>query len=189
MNNISRILFQSFCIGLLLFSCKTPEARRPVSQQSGSFIRESVARNKKLVAYEEALIDSIIKQDTLNTYYASPNGFWYRYDTKIGKDTLTPQFGDLVNFDYDISTLIGQPIYTRKELGTREYAIDQESVFIGLRQALKMMKPGETLTFYFPSHKAFGYYGDNQKIGRNLPIRSTITLNSIELNNEKQLND
>ena len=84
-----------------------------------------------------------------------------------------------MNFNYDISTLEGTSIYSTEEIGTREYKIDQENVFNGLRQGLKLMKEGETLTFLFPSYKAFGYYGDQEKIGRNVPIRSTITLNKI----------
>ena len=166
-------------IAATLFSCKTPEPRKPVSRSSGSFIKESIKRNQKLVAKEEKRISEIIQKDSIHNYISSTNGFWYYYNTKIEKDTLTPDFGDLVNFEYDISTLEGNPIYSRKEMGGREYKIDQENVFNGLRQGLKLMKEGETVTFLFPSHKAFGYYGDTQKIGRNVPIRSTITLNKI----------
>lgn len=162
-----------------LFSCKTPEPRRPVSQTSGSFIKESAKRNQKLVAQEEERISEIIQKDSAHNYISSSNGFWYYYNTKMKKDTITPNYGDLVNFEYDISTLEGTPIYSREEMGVREYKIDQENVFNGLRQGLKLMKEGETVTFLFPSHKAFGYYGDTQKIGRNVPIRSTITLNKI----------
>lgn len=173
---------------LVAFSCKTPDAREPVTKKSGQSINTAIARNKKLVAKEEKRIQSIIDKDSMHDYLTSSNGFWYRYDKKNKTDTLTPEYGDMVNFNYDISTLEGTPIYTRKEIGTREYKIDKEDVFTGLRQGLKLMKKGETVTFYFPSFKAFGYYGDNDKIGRNLPIRSTITLNLININHnpEKQ---
>ncbi|PZW40691.1 gliding motility-associated peptidyl-prolyl isomerase [Mesonia algae] len=170
-----------FLVLLCAFACKTPEARKPVASKSGSFIQESVKRNKKLVAQEEKIISDIIKTDTTNNYISSSNGFWYYYQDQNIEDTLTPHFGDLVEFEYNISTLEGNPIYTKQEIGKREYVIDKENVFNGLRQGLKLMKVGETVTFLFPSHKAFGYYGDLDKIGRNVPIRSTITLNSITL--------
>ena len=32
----------------IAFGCKTPEARRPISVKTGSFIDESVERNKQL---------------------------------------------------------------------------------------------------------------------------------------------
>ena len=41
------------------------------------------------------------------------------------------------------------------------------------------MKAGETVTFLFPSYKAFGYYGDKDRIGTNIPIKTTVTLHSI----------
>lgn len=173
---IISVLFLIACIT----SCKTPEARQPISKSSGSFIKESVKRNQKLVKKEEERISEIIQKDTTHNYISSSDGFWYYYNIQVMQDSVaSPNYGDLVNFNYNISTLEGTAIYSEKEIGTREYKIDQENVFNGLRQGLKLMKEGETVTFLFPSHKAFGYYGDQEKIGRNVPIRSTITLNKI----------
>lgn len=168
----------------VVFACKSPDARKPVSKSSGQFIKHSIELNKKIQARQEKRIQKIIQQDSSHTYHISPNGFWYRYDKKNKKDTLTPNYGDLVNFNYDISTLEGKPIYTQKQIGTREYVIDKEAVFTGLRQGLKLMKKGETITFLFPSYKAFGFYGDTKKIKHNIPIKSTITLNSIKIHND-----
>lgn len=185
-------IFTGILTVLAFVGCKTPEAREPVSQNSGSFIRESVKRNQKLVAKEEERIQEIIQKDTAHNYISSSDGFWYYYNTKVTQDSISPVYGDLVNFNYNISTLEGTSIYSTEEIGTREYKIDQENVFNGLRQGLKLMKEGETLTFLFPSYKAFGYYGDQEKIGRNVPIRSTITLNKIieedNLNQNKNSN-
>ena len=185
---------QKISIILLLcftaIACKTPEARRPVANNSGSFIKESVDRNKKLIKKEENKILNIIHQDSTNNYISSSNGFWYYYNTQIKADSLqTPQYGELVTFKYDISTLEGNAIYSAQEIGLREYVIDKEDLFTGLRQALKILKEGETATFLFPSHKAFGYYGDSDRIGRNTPIRSTITLTTIEQTENQNQNN
>ena len=175
---------------LSIFACKTPEARRLVSQSSGSFIEESVERNKKLVAQEEELIRQIIEEDSSNTYISSPNGFWYYYNTRdTTATTRTPQFGDVVEFEYTMKTLDGRTIYSEEELPRRTYAMDQEELFSGLREGLKLMHEGETVTFLFPSHKAYGYYGDKNRIGTNLPILSTVTLYSITSNNNNQNQD
>ena len=172
-----------------ILACKSPEARRPVSQSSGSFIKESVARNKKIVAQEEELIRQIIEEDSANTYISSPNGFWYYYNKKDTTATRTPQFGDLVEFEYSMQTLDGQTIYSKEELPRRTYHMDQEELFSGLREGLKLMHEGETVTFLFPSHKAYGYYGDKKRIGTNLPILSTVTLYTITPNNNNQNQD
>lgn len=174
---------------LAVLSCKSPEARRPVSQKSGSYIDESVARNKKIVAEEESQIMQIIENDSTNDYISSPDGFWYYYEERDTLSSQTPGFGDVVEFNYNIETLDGQTIYSKEELPTRTYAIDQEQLFSGLRQGLKLMREGETVTFLFPSHKAYGYYGDKNRIGKNVPIRSTVTLNSITQENNNQNNN
>lgn len=166
---------------LALTRCKSPEARKPVSQSSGSFINESIERNRELVAREEAEIIEIIEQDSTREYLASNSGFWYYYNTRStdSLNTETPEFGDVVKFDYSIQDLDGEMIYAEGELPTKRYAIDKEDLFGGLREGLKLMKEGEVVTFIFPSHKAFGYYGDKNKIGTNIPIITKVSLHSI----------
>jgi len=177
---MKKLIFSLLFIAALV-SCKSPEARYPVSQNSGSYINESVARNKKLLAQEESLIKDIIAEDSTTNYIASNGGFWYFYNKKVADSVskTKPEFGDIVNFDYYIQTLNDQTIYGKGEKPTKEFAIDQENLFSGLRDGLKLMKAGETVTFLFPSYKAFGYYGDKDRIGTNIPIKTTVTLHSI----------
>ncbi len=160
--------------------CITPEARKPVTVKSGSFFNESIARNKKLYESEKKIISALIAKSTEDKYITSESGFWYAYQIKMDTDSLkTPVFGDIINFDHSISDLNGNIIYTNEQLKTRNYAMDKEELFTGLREGLKLMKAGETVTFIFPSQKAYGYYGDENKIGTNTPIISKVTVNSI----------
>ncbi|MFI0430871.1 gliding motility-associated peptidyl-prolyl isomerase GldI [Mariniflexile sp. HMF6888] len=176
-------LYLIIVILLAFVSCKQPEARRPVSVSSGSFINASVERNKKLYAHEQSLIEKIIKKDKENNYIASESGFWYYYNSKVEIDSLeTPKFGDIVNYDYNVKTLNGRLIYSKEELKTQNYAMDREALFSGLREGLKLLKTGETATFLFPSQKAYGYYGDEHKIGSNIPLICEVTINSITQN-------
>ncbi|MDH7444273.1 gliding motility-associated peptidyl-prolyl isomerase GldI [Aquimarina sp. 2201CG14-23] len=170
----------------LFFSCKAPEARKPVSISSGSFISESINRNKELSAREEARIQKIIQQDSVHNYIVSDGGFWYYYNVKDTLSSVTPKFGDIVNFNYDVKDLSGNIIYNQKELDTINYAIDKEELFFGLREGLKLMKAGETVTFLFPSYQAYGYYGDDNKIGTNIPLISNVTLNRITKQSTKE---
>ncbi|MBT8271490.1 MAG: gliding motility-associated peptidyl-prolyl isomerase GldI [Flavobacteriaceae bacterium] len=172
------IIFSS----LLISGCHQPEARRPVSQQSGSFIKISAERNKKLNADEIAKIEAMIAKDSMQEYLASENGFRYYYDIKNETDSIRPKFGDLVYYRYDVSDLSGNIIYAEEELGYQTYAIDQQELFSGLREGLKLMKAGETVTFVFPSQIAYGYYGDENRIGTNIPIKCTVSLDSINKN-------
>ncbi|HEU0125879.1 MAG TPA: FKBP-type peptidyl-prolyl cis-trans isomerase, partial [Flavobacterium sp.] len=45
-----------------------------------------------------------------------------------------------------------------------------------LRDGIKRMHKNETITFLFPSHSAYGYHGDNKKIGPNESLIVTVTL-------------
>lgn len=176
---------------LAVVSCKSPEARYPVTQNSGSYIDESVEKNKEMIAQEEDYIQQIMGKNTDTEYLNSDEGFWYYYNKRStdSTNTQTPEFGDIVVFDYSISTIDGKPIYAEGEKPTREYAIDKEKLFTGLRQGLKLMKEGETVTFLFPSHKAFGYYGDQDKIGSNKPITTRVTLLEIKKEFNKEPNN
>lgn len=165
---------------ILLVSCKQQQARMPVSRTSGTFMKESVERNKKLIKGEEGRIDSIIKSNPNIKYIASKKGYWYYYETKIETDTLRPKKGDIANFDYEIKDLKGNVIYSQAELEQQNYIVDKQNIMTGLRDGIKLMHKKEKITFLFPSHMAFGYHGDNDRIGTNEPIICTLTLNDFK---------
>jgi gliding motility-associated peptidyl-prolyl isomerase len=168
-------------VAFLLVSCKSPEARMPEIVQSGSFLKESAARNKKLNEKEQELIQTIIKNNPDKDYIASESGFWYYYNTKAENDTIQPDFGDIVNFEYNVSDLSGNEIYA---MAQKTYVMDKQELFTGLREGLKLMTPGDNITFIFPSQKAYGYYGDENRIGTNIPLICEVTLNTITQEND-----
>lgn len=180
MRNILKIT-TSIVIGCCLFSCADHQGpRRPLSHSEGSFLTESVERNKKLVAGEEAKIDSIIKSHPEIKYTSSNKGYWYYYQNQDSISKVTPVRGDVVNYTYEIQDLKGNVIYSEVQLQPQVYHIDKENIIMGLRHGIKLMKVNEKVTFLFPSHMAYGYLGDNKRIGRNEPLLYTVTLNKIE---------
>jgi gliding motility-associated peptidyl-prolyl isomerase len=160
-------------------SCKQhQEARRPISQASGSFMKRSVERNKKLITGEEGQIDSIIKSNPKIKYLASKKGYWYTYEIQNKLDTLTPKKGDVAFFDYEIKDLKGNVIYSELELRPQTYLVDKQNIMMGLRDGIKLMHKNEKVNFLFPSHIGFGFHGDNKKIGANQPLLCTVTLHN-----------
>lgn len=171
--------------GMLLSCCSQQQARRPISQSSGTFLKESAERNKKLISGEEAKIDSIIKSNPAIKYIASDKGYWYRYDAKNAQDTLRPKKGDIAHFNYEIKDLDGNIIYSELELRPQTYHVDKEQkIIMGLRHGIKLMHKNETVTFLFPSHMGYGYHGDNRRIGHNQPLICTVTLNDFATENK-----
>ncbi|MCL6265369.1 gliding motility-associated peptidyl-prolyl isomerase GldI [Flagellimonas myxillae] len=171
-------------MGMFLIGCGGPEPRRPVKINSGSFFKESVERNKALLAQEEALIQNIIDADSLHDYVASPNGFWYYLEKKNETATYLPKPNDQILFSYNLVTLQNDTIYTAQELGPTSYVVDKEQLFTGLQNAVKLLKINERATFLFPSLQAFGYHGDGNQIGPRTPLKSTVELHTIIINQD-----
>ena len=166
---------------LFFLGCSQQKARKPISQSSGTFLKESAERNKKLIASEETKIDSIIKSNPDSNYISSKKGYWYIYESKNDQDTLRPKKGDIAYFNYEIKDLRGNIIYSELELKPQEYHVDKEQkIIIGLRHGIKLMHKKEKITFLFPSHVAYGYHGDEKRIGANQPIICSVTLNDFK---------
>lgn len=169
-----------FAVFITVLSCKQQQARMPISRSSGTFLKESAERNKKLIAGEEGKIDSIIKSNPKIKYFASKKGYWYHYITKNEQDTLRPKKGDIAQFDYEIMDMKGNVVYSEVELRPQTYLVDKQNILMGLRDGIKLMRKNEKVSFLFPSHMAYGYRGDTKRIKSNEPIICNVTLNDFK---------
>ncbi|MGZ9733947.1 gliding motility-associated peptidyl-prolyl isomerase GldI [Flavobacterium sp. GNP002] len=177
MSKFSTLIVFGFFLSIFASSCKQhQDARKPISQTSGSFMKKSIARNKKLVANEETQIEALIKSNPNVKYIASTKGYWYTYVTKNDIDSLTPKKGDVAFFDYEIKDLKGTVIYSELELRPQIYYVDKQNIMMGLRDGIKLMRKNEKVSFLFPSNMGYGYHGDDKKIGTNQPLICTVTL-------------
>ena len=172
-----------------LASCKQQQARMPITQTSGEFLKASAERNKKLNKSEENEIAKIIKKNSKAKYISSKKGYWYLYDVKNDSTYTTPVKGDVAFFDYEIKDLKGNIIYSKDELKPQTYVVDKQNIMMGLRDGIKLMHKNETVTFLFPSHVAFGYHGDDNRIGTNQPLSVTVTLNDFKPNTQEKTTD
>lgn len=168
---------------ICLFSCMQPVPRKPISNKPSTYLEKSVAFNKSLNETEEDFFKDFMEQDSLTTYIASSNGFWYTYNFKSEKK-YKPQFGDKLEYSFEVLDTNLNIIYSFEENGTKMYVVDKQELLEGLRNGLKLMNEGDFVTFLFPSHKVFGYLGDENKIGINQPLIYKVKLNKIERKNE-----
>ena len=177
MKHLKNTLVAAILLLALFSSCqRNQEARKPISHASGTFMRQSIDRNKKLIAGEEAEIARVIRQNPKTKFIASTKGFWYSYATVNVQDTLTPKKGDVALFDYEVKDLKGHVIYSKSELGPQTYFVDKQNIMTGLREGIKLMHRKEKVNFLFTSHIGYGYHGDNKKIGTNKPLFCIVTL-------------
>jgi len=169
-----------------VMACKEPQARKPISVKSGISLKASAERTKKRLAAENEAIQHYIKNDSTQQYFNSNHGFWYTYLKKETLDSITPKYGNKVQFTYSIQNLKNDTIYNRSEIGTKTHYIRQENIMEGLRQGLMLMKSNEEIKFIFPSQIAYGYKGDLNKIAPNTPIICNIVLHNIETKTENK---
>ncbi len=172
-----------FILLFLCWGCNGPEARKPTKVSSGSTYKASIKRSKALLIKEEKMIQDIIAKDTLHTYLQNASGSWYFYNVKSELDTPYIEPNDVVTLTYNIIDFSNDTIYKMTDIGIRHFKADKLDLFPGLRTAVPMLKENETATFLFPSSRAYGYHGDDNKIGINTPLKSTLTI----LNIEKQI--
>ncbi|MEM8929068.1 MAG: gliding motility-associated peptidyl-prolyl isomerase GldI [Bacteroidota bacterium] len=165
---------------LIVVACGEPEPRKPVQVKSGSFFKASVQRSKRILEVETKVIQGLIKKDSLKKYLPSTNGFWYTYEIKKDSLKYLPKTNDILLLTYNIMSLQGDTIYKVDDIGSVQHAVDKSQLFPGLRNGIKLLQKGEKATFVFPSGQAYGYKGDNNKIGPNIPIKSSVKILEIK---------
>ena len=134
------------------------------------------------MAKEEQQMQAIMNKDTLHEYLHSAAGSWYKYDVAQADAEYTPKADDLVTLTYNMVGFNGDTLYTKEDIGVLTYKVDKQDLFPGLRNSVKLLKEGETATFLHPSSLAYGYHGDDEKIGVNVPVMSTLSILRIEKN-------
>lgn len=176
MRNIGIVLMIIF----LLSACKEPEARRPVQGQTDRFIEESVIRNRQLLVREEKQILQLIEADSLSEYQQSGSGFWYTIESRSDVSEPAIEPNDAVTLSYMLATLDKDTLYSADEIGVLRVNVDKEALFPGLREGLKLLRNGDKATFLFPSALGYGYPGDQERIGTNIPLRCSVTILNVE---------
>jgi len=178
----NKIIITFFLV--IVISCMNPQPRKPIIHKTSStYLKESIDLNKELNQKEELVFEELMKIDSLNTYHSSSQGFWYKMEFK-NKTSYFPQKGDELNFSYEVSNLNSEIIYSFDEIGLQQYFFEEQEMITGIREGLKLMNEGDVFTFLFPSHKMYGYLGDQNKISVNQPLIIKINLRKIEKSNE-----
>jgi len=169
-----------FALLTLAASCQEPEPRWPVEAKGGSFLKLSAERNRRLLEQEEALMAQLMAGDSAHTWLESASGTHYYYEVQAESEGYRPQPDDLVTLRYDLLTWNNDTLYSEAEIGTLRYKVDKQELFPGMRNSVKLLQEGETAVFLFPSSLGYGYHGDEDRIGPNMPLKSRLTLLKIE---------
>lgn len=125
--------------------------------------KESLINAQRIsVRQEMESIESFVKRSGWNMQ-ESPTGIWYEiYQPTQGTAIITP--GDAVIFSYTLHLLNGNLVEKASDESPRTVILGKSEIPEGLRQALLLMKKGESARFIIPSHLAYGFSGNGETI-------------------------
>ena len=164
---------------LFIYSCSSNKPRKPINFESQSSMSESIERAKKIYEKERRLLEEYAKKSPYD-FLESTHGFFYTITKKNMGKGARPKAGDIVVFDYNVKNLKGEIIYDFDYIGQQNILLDKQKLIYGLNEGVKMMKVSEKAIFLLPSHRAYGYHGDNDKISFNTPIVCQVHLKNIK---------
>ena len=113
--NLFYLLILVFC------SCLENNVRYPLNKIKKTFLSDSAARNKILLAREELMIKESAKKDSLLSFNNSQKGFLYAYVKKVSERKPLPQKGTRLRFSYKVEDLNKKMLYPKNESGIVEY--------------------------------------------------------------------
>ncbi len=162
---------------VVFVSCTKTEPRRPVNKDIRITKDYSVEINKEINTVQQNLIEKYTSVDSLLTYKQSTYGFVYAKIQSSNKTSKVIKKGTKVTFLKTVSSLKNEVIYPEQQ---QIALIGQTELTAGEEEGVKLMQEDEEFKFIFTSFVAHGFKGDNDRIGRNVPIIVNIKLLKIE---------
>ncbi|GAB4331996.1 MAG: hypothetical protein Kow00127_23920 [Bacteroidales bacterium] len=93
-----------------------------------------------------------------------------RYHIYTHGDGEMTQPGDTVTFNYIVTLLSGDTVYSSDQDGPKTVVLGKAQIERGLEEGILMLCEGDRAKFILPSHLAFGLVGD----GRKIPARAAL---------------
>lgn len=157
-------------------SCTNSTPRKPINKNKSPKTQHSVEFNRAVNKAQEEQIQKYIQKDSLSVYKNSSFGFVYTVLKASGKKKNQIKKGTKVTFEKTVYSLKDELIYpTEKQV----CVIGKSNEITGVIEGLKLMREDEEIKFIFTSFVAHGFNGDQNRIGRNIPIIVKIKLLNI----------
>jgi FKBP-type peptidyl-prolyl cis-trans isomerase len=151
-----------------LVSCREKQINNVPSLKPGK--NEMADINKYLIQKDRERIKNYIERKNLNMI-ESPTGLWYQI-IKEGEGKPFDE-NDKVVLNYECSLLDGTICYSSRDLGPKEVIIGRSEMEPGLKEGLRLLRPGAEAIFILPPFLAYGFVGDRKMI----PSRAVIVYN------------
>jgi FKBP-type peptidyl-prolyl cis-trans isomerase FkpA len=169
--------FLVLIIVMAVFSCKGKSPSPMTDQDLARAQKELINDNKRQHNAEMLAIKNFISEKQW-PMQETPTGLHY-WIYEPGKGNQAKK-DDRVAVSYTISLLDGTKCYESDAANPKEIHIGHGNIESGLHEALQLMHEGDKAKFILPSHLAFGFTGDSQKIPQNASVLYEIQLLRIQ---------
>ena len=123
--------------------------------------------NKKLVKTEDEEINDFITRYGWQMGQTGTGLRYMIYQKGLGAKITR---GKIAKVNYNVRLITGELCYSSQEEGAKELLVGKSGDISGLEEGLLLLKAGDKAKFIIPSHLAYGFLGDENKI----PKRATL---------------
>ncbi len=178
--NYNKYILLIFSV-LMLINCKKSTVYKKVEYGNDEFLKNSQQNYKTLHAEEKTFIKSWIAKHPDTNFSETTQGFW----VNVSKDAKTENAKktDIILYDKQIEDFSGNIIYNFQEKTNQKLILGKSYEIRGVEYAMYNLSEGDEATLLIPSSLAYGLYGDEEKIGENIPIIVHLKVNKITKNN------
>lgn len=166
----------------LFTACQKKEIYQPIQSSHADYLKKSQEYSKSREESERKYLQQWVtkQKDSLqHDFEPTSSGIWIRFITKNSFPKAKPN--DFVAYTAEIRNINNQIIYTPNEFGIKKGILSKFNEIRGIESALYKMSEGETAEILLPSFTAYGLYGDENKIGSNVPLVIKLDLINVKM--------
>jgi gliding motility-associated peptidyl-prolyl isomerase len=143
------------------------EERKVLPYSKKEYDDQLIAANRKKVEWEKKRIREYVEEQGREAD-STATGMFYVFETRTEGEEIAE--GMTVVIDYKITLLDGTECYSSSENGPKRFTVGMDDEIAGLHEAIQLMRKGEKAVFVMPSHMAYGFTGDQQRIPQNAAL-------------------
>lgn len=140
----------------------------PAEKTAEETYQERIDASRDFLAKERKSIEAYIKDRKLKLKRSGTGLYYQILADSAGGPAV--QSEDVVQYDYEVSLMNGNPLYSSATDGRAELKVDKQDAVIGLHESLKLLGLGDKGLFILPSHLAYGVAGDQNKVPPRIPL-------------------
>lgn len=165
--------------GILLFlSCNGCRDKQPAGEINYDQVKQDlITANRAKLKEENERIQKFIATKKWNTQQTGTGLYYEIYEKGTGPNA---KLNDVAVVAFEVSLLDGTVCYSASSANPARFLIGQDNVETGLHEVVQLMAVGDKAHIVLPSHRAFGFTGDQEKIPQDAAVVYDLHLINVE---------